>query len=148
MPGPSKFTAANCKKVIEALSYGASHETAALHAGISGATLSRWLDRGRAGEPESRYAKFLEACQQAEAMPKMRALRIVHRDMDENPQLAKWFLERREQGFAPPQPVGPPAMTGPVLIQLSLHEGASPATEVEVIDVADVSALPAPSTPA
>jgi len=142
MPTPSKFTAARRKVILEAKQVGASGRTAAQVAGISHETLRSWLERGRKAD-EGAYAEFAEAYEVAEAEPKLRALGVIWRAMPDKPDLAWKFIERREQGFAPPQPGPPPAPTQ-VLIQLGLNDGrpAVPTTVIEGEDVSHVLALP------
>lgn len=148
MPAQSKFTEARRKVILEALRYGASHRTAAAEAGIGHQTLIRWLDQGKDADPDSRFGKFYGEVQAAEAHPIMRALRSVYREIPEDPKLAFKLLERREKGYAPPMPTGPPPVTGPLVIQIALNDGRqAPMTviEGEAVDVPNVNALPAPS---
>lgn len=135
MPTPSKFTEPVRKKVLEALKVGASHRTAAAVAGIGENTLRRWLERGREAEEGSRWRTFVEEVEQAEAHPKVRALGIIYREMNDNASLAWKFIERREHGYAPPMPQGPSAPSGPVVIQLSLSDGRPLALSDTVIEV-------------
>lgn len=146
MPGPSKFTADRRERILEALRYGSSYRTAAAYAGVDPSQLTRWLQRGRAAK-EGAYSDFAAAVEKAEAEPKIRALRIVHDAMADKPDLAWKYVERRERGFAPPQPnmhQAPPQVN----IRLSLpgHEGAVPVhnevIEGEVVDEPERLGLP------
>lgn len=146
MPTPTKFTAANRQKILEALQVGASRNVAAAVAGIDAGTLSRWLDKGKSASAESNWARFLAEVTQAEAQPKMRALGVIYRAMEDRPDLAWKFIERRVDGFAPPMPnATPPAQ--PVRIQLTLHDGSLPSlgevVEGEIVDEQDSSPGPA-----
>lgn len=135
MPTPSKFTEPVRRKILQALQVGASLETAAAVAVIGDRTLRRWLEQGQKAAEGSSYRKFYLAAQEAQAHPRVRALGIVYEAMADKPELAKWYLERREHGFAPPMPhaAAPPA--GPVVIQLSLSDGRPVALAETVIEV-------------
>jgi hypothetical protein len=150
MPMPSKFTAENRKTVLEALEVGASRTTAAHLARLDEGTVRKWIQRGKESEDGSRYREFYEQVLAAEASPRVRALGVIYREMPDKPDLAWKFIERREPGFAPPQPNVAPAVAGPVVIQLALHDGRvfEPSTviEGEVVEIVpNISALPAPS---
>ena len=136
MPRPTKFTAETRRKILEALTVGASRQTAAAIAGVDGSALSKWLKRGEeATEAESRFAEFRREVLEAEATPRMRALGVIYREMPDNPTLAWKFIERREPGFAPPMPSAPAQPSGPVVIQLSLSDGRPIALADTVIEV-------------
>lgn len=122
--GRSKFDASRRAKILEVLEYGASMETAAAIARITPVTLYRWLRQGEDANPESQFGKFYLDVMEARAKPKERALKTVSNELDDDPQMAWKFLERRENGFAPPSTrfVGPSA---PVVIQLSFANGAA-----------------------
>lgn len=122
MGRPSKFTAARRETILKALKIGASHRTAAAMAGVDSATFRRWIEKGKT-TPGGEYAKFVEECEIAEAEPKIRALAIVQGAMNDRPDLAWKFIERRESGYAPPQATPVAAPAGPVVIQLSLSDG-------------------------
>ena len=148
-PGrPSKFTAERKARILEAFQIGASVATAAAVGGVSDGALRGWLARGKEPGAPASYREFVEEVEKARAHPKTRALSIVYNAMAERPELAWKFLERREHGFAPPQPNALPAQTGPVVINLSfanpnravdvpkiVSNETTPALEGEVIDV-------------
>jgi transposase-like protein len=142
---PSKFTAENRAAVLEALQVGASRNEAARIARIGPTTLKRWIDEGKKGSESSPKAKFLTDVEQAEAAPKMRALGVVYRAMEDRPDLAWKFIERRVEGYE--QPVAQPAAiaSGPVNIMLSFTDTPRPVLS-EVIDVG--SGDPTPPEPA
>ena len=133
MGRPSKFTADRKKRIIEAKRVGASNKTAALVAGIGEPTLRDWLERGRKGPKDSAYAKFLEEFEQAAAHPRERALGIIYNALPDRPDLAWKYIERREEGYAPPI-AQPAAVVQPVAITLSFFEAPAPArNEVSVV---------------
>lgn len=137
MPTPSKFTAERRQRIIQALSIGASRNTAAGIAGVDESAIRRWIAKGKEAEPGSRFREFYEEVIQAEASPRMRALGIIYKEMPDNPVLAWKYIERREPGFAPPVAgIGAPSQQ-PVVIQLNFHDGSStqPAlTEGDVVE--------------
>lgn len=135
MPTPTKFTEPVRQTVIEALKIGASLRTAAAVAGIDHKTLTRWLDKGRTAEEGSRWQVFFEACEAAIANPKMRALGLIYEKLADDANVAWKFIERREDGYAPPMPQAPPPQQGPVVIQLSLADGRPIALTDTVIEV-------------
>jgi hypothetical protein len=129
---PSKFTTDRRQRILEALTIGAPQEVAAAIAGISKSTLSDWLTRGRRQE-KGPFADFVAQVEEAEAHPKARALGIIYKAMEDKPDLAWKFIERRVSGFAPP--VAMPAVTHqPVKIQLSFHDGAAIAIAEKFIE--------------
>lgn len=153
MPMPTKFSTDTRKRVLAALSIGASRKTAAASAGVAASTLLRWLEIGKDGDEEGQYAKFYAAVLEAEAMPNLKALRAVNNALLDKPELAMKYLERREEGFAPPMPVSAAANPGAVVIQLAFAGGQlAPAlgssTDVEVIDVENVSSIEAQTSEA
>ena len=134
MGRPSKFTAENRQKVIEALMVGASRNEAARIAKIGPTTLKRWLEEAKSASDGTAKAKFRDDVEEAEAHPKMRALGVVYRALEDRPDLAWKFIERRVDGYQPPVQAPAMAMAGPVNITLSFNEVAMPALS-EVIDV-------------
>lgn len=144
MGRPAKFTAQARETILQALRVGASRRTAARVAGINERTLRDWLKRGEAGPEGSSYRKFWEDAQEAEAHPRVRALGVIYNALPDRPDLAWKFIERREEGYAPPQAVpAVAAMPAPVNIVLSFTD-ASPAH----VGVIDVAAEPAEGRPA
>ena len=124
MPARSKFTQATRQRVLEAKRIGASDRTAAHIAGIDHSTLGRWLARGKGAGEGSSYRAFHDEFRAAEAEPRLRALAIVHEQMPDNPSLAWKFIERREDGYAPPAAAPPsPAWPPTTVIQLKLSDG-------------------------
>jgi hypothetical protein len=110
------------------LRLGASRQTAAHANGIGKATLSRWI-------AESAYApRFYEAVLEAESAGSIKALKVVSTERENHPRMAWRYLERREPGYAPPQPHVPAVPASPVVIQLSLSDGTVPALPEPVIE--------------
>jgi transposase-like protein len=144
MGRPSKFTAENRQKVIEALQVGASRNEAARIAKIGPTTLKRWLEEAKSASEGSAKAKFRDDVEEAEAHPKMRALGVVYRALEDRPDLAWKFIERRVEGYQPPIQAPVAAFAGPVSITLSFNEVERP-TLSEVIDVGPAD--PTPSKP-
>jgi hypothetical protein len=132
MGRPSKFTAENRKVVLEALQVGASRNEAAAIARVGPATLNRWLDKGKDATESSPFRKFRDDVLAAEAHPKMRALGVVYRAMEDRPDIAWKFIERRVDGYAPPQTQLPPAAATQVNVMLSFEEARRPLSEVTV----------------
>jgi transposase-like protein len=145
---PSKFTAERRTRILEALQVGASRATAAAIGGVGERTLKRWIADGQTAREGSAKRKFVEEVEAAEAHPKARALGIIYNAMQDRPELAWKFIERREHGFAPPiANVAPPA--APTLIQLNFPGAPLPAVrqviEGEVVD--EQNSLPDAATP-
>lgn len=154
MGRPSKFTDSRKEQILAVLKVGGSRETAAQVAGLSYETLRVWLKRGEAvaqvseelgQDIESGYRDFREAVLAAEAEPRFRALGIIHRALPDKPELAFKYVERREPGYAPPQP-GHSQAAPQVQINLSLTGSAAPLPswiEGTVVEVDE----PAPALP-
>jgi hypothetical protein len=124
MPTPSKFKAEVRQKIIQALSVGASRRTAAAIAGVDQAQIRRWLEKGETAAEGTSYREFYTDVISAEAAPRMRALGVIYKELPDNPGLAWKFIERREDGYAPPIPQM--VQTAPqVQIQLSFHDGGA-----------------------
>src|ERR1051326_2460994 len=126
MGRPSKFTAENRRKVIEAAMVGATRPVQAQIAGIGLTTLKRWVEKAKESPPDSVWGRFLADLEQAEAHPKMRALGVVYKAMEDRPDLAWKFIERRVDGYAPPMPNTQPPVQQ-VMIALSFPDGSSAA---------------------
>jgi hypothetical protein len=92
--GRSKFTEERRLKLLEAFALGAHATTAAALAKISVETLYRWLRRGEEAAEDSQWNKFYLDVQEAKALPRERALKIIHTSMPDYPQLAWKYIER------------------------------------------------------
>lgn len=152
MPTPSKFTAETRTKLIQALKVGASKRTAAAIASVDEAQVRRWIAKGKESEEGTRYREFYLEVQEAEAHPRLRALGVIYKELPDNPGLAWKFIERREHGYEPPVLSMPTLQPGPIVIQLSLSDGAPIALAETVIEVegieqddATTPALPEPT---
>ena len=88
----SKLTPERQAKFLAALGLGLIYRVAAQCAGVSEQTIYLWLAKGRAGQ-HSRYVKFHEAVQEAEALREAAAVKAVL--ADPSWQSKAWFLERR-----------------------------------------------------
>jgi transposase-like protein len=125
MPTRSKFTADTRDAILQILATGGSRRTAAQVARVSPSQLGRWVQRGATASEDSRWREFHDAVLKAEASPRIRALQIIYREMDDNPALAWKFIERREPGYSrAPDPTDPIQETG--VIHLSLDPYALP----------------------
>lgn len=102
MPARSTFTEEKRETILQVLRIGGSGRTAAAAAGVPHTTYLRWLAKGRAASPGTRFHEFAEQVEEAEAAPRVRALGVVYRELPDNPLLAWKFLQAREPGFAPP----------------------------------------------
>lgn len=129
--GASKFQQRVIQRILQAASVGCSQETCAALAGIDQATLSRWLKKGRLELERAEdldnlpaFAQFAKDFFEVQAGMNERALTIINREMDTNPMLAWKVVERREKGYQPPAPALPEKPSGPVVIQLTLANGA------------------------
>jgi hypothetical protein len=136
MGRPTVLTQPRRDKIVECLRIGSSRRTAAAIAGISHETIRLAMQRGEKAAPGTSDRLFYEAVIQAEAEPRARALGIIWREMENRPDLAWKFIERREPGFAPPQPQAP-SQPQQVMIALTLP-GGRPIRALEPAEVIDV----------
>jgi hypothetical protein len=156
----SKFRPDVIETFLEAAAVGCSQTTCAYLAGVDPAQGSRWLAKGKEDTEkglDTAKARFYQAYHKNQATTNMRALGIIHREMETNPTLAWKYVERREPGYAPPAPALPDRREGPVVIQLTLSNG-QPAAALQPTTVIDVEGVnngdsgadtaPEPATPA
>ncbi len=136
MGRPTSLTAPRRQTILEALQVGASRRTASALAGVNEATLRRAMERGREAAAGTADRDFHDAVLEAEAHPRARALGIIYREMENRPDLAWKFIERREPGYAPPQPQ-PMSQPQQVMIALTLP-GGRPIRALEPAEVIDV----------
>jgi hypothetical protein len=87
---PTKLTGAIQAKVCEAIRGGNYRETAALWAGVPPETLSRWMKK-----PGAKFVAFRRAVLEAERAAEIRAVALVMKAAAEDPNHAKWWLERK-----------------------------------------------------
>lgn len=88
---PSKFTDDVKAKLVKALKLGATHELAAMYAGIGASTFYAWKKRAEDGDPE--YQEFVETLNQSESIGAIAALEKI--TDSEDWKAAAWLLERR-----------------------------------------------------
>lgn len=146
-----KFNEVVKQRVLAGAAVGMSTKSCAELAGVTDMTVYRWLERGERelkewdGESDlGAYGQFYADFRAIQAGTRQRALQIVHREMENKPELAWKYIERREKGFEPPAPAAPERQTGPVTIQLTLHGGApvgalEPSTVIDVTEGSDGS---------
>lgn len=92
---PTKLTPAITKKIVKALKAGATHDLAALYAGISRTTFYDWKARGEAGEED--FSDFSDAIALAEgkgAVELLEKIKLATKDPKEW-RAGAWLLERR-----------------------------------------------------
>jgi transposase len=80
------FTRARRDLILELLGAGTSRRAAARAAGVHHTTLVKWLRRGeQARHPDSLFRRFRDDVLDAEAHPKMRAIRAAHARAADDP---------------------------------------------------------------
>lgn len=92
---PTKLTPDVQEIVVKAIRSGATHDIAAMAAGIHRDTFYDWKSRGEAGEPI--YSDFSDALKTAEAQGALNLLERIQ-SASEDPKYwpaAAWILERR-----------------------------------------------------
>jgi hypothetical protein len=86
---PTKYTPEVQRRIVEALTAGASRRDAAHYAGIDARQFQRWLHR---------FAAFAAAVQEAEAGVAVRAALTVRQAFSDGDwRAASWWLERRRR---------------------------------------------------
>lgn len=94
-PGrPSKLDAERQGRLLEGIRAGLTMEVAARRAGISVATLHRWLARGEA-EESGRFREFCDQAFEAQADAEASCLARVMEAGREDWRAAAWIMERR-----------------------------------------------------
>lgn len=99
---PEKLSDERQKRICDALGAGNRLAAAAEYAGVSRASVYRWLKLAE-HSAEGRYVAFAEAVRQAEARGEVHAVGIVRREMAHDVRSAQWMLERR-YGWRRPGP--------------------------------------------
>lgn len=92
---PTKLTAAVQRKIVKAIKAGATHDLAALYAGISRTSFYDWKARGEAGEEG--FTNFSDAIELAEgkgAVDLLEKIKTAAQDPKEW-RAGAWLLERR-----------------------------------------------------
>lgn len=96
MARPSSLTPAVTEKVCEALKLGVSWEAAAAHAGVSAATIYRWLAQADDDKKNKMFREFREQTTRARDSSEVRMAAIVMKAAQEgDAKAAQWWLERR-----------------------------------------------------
>lgn len=89
---PSVLTPETQEKILAALRCGVSRAAAATRAGVGPRTLREWMAREDDVEP---YASFRVAVEEAESACEARLVAVVFKAALEDPNQARWLLERR-----------------------------------------------------
>jgi hypothetical protein len=129
MPQPSKFTTERKALIVEALRLGVSDATAAMHAGIDRATLSRWLARAEKAAQGGAWHEFWLTTCEAKASARLALARSAFRAAMDDGALAWKMVSRLEPAFR----VEAPEPRLPMTVQLEWHPAASiesPSSEV------------------
>lgn len=104
---PTKFTPDTTDKILQALRAGNYRETACRYAGISYATLRKWMLKAEEPDAPAEYVEFVAAIEKAEADAEVADLALIRRaasdqrDDDGNItargswQAAAWIRERK-----------------------------------------------------
>ena len=83
------------QEIVSTIELGAPRELAAEAAGISKATLFRWLTRGKSDGAPERFRKLADDVHRASARGAVRSLVEIHRDQGGGWQRHKWLLAVR-----------------------------------------------------
>lgn len=92
-PGISSFTPETREKILNALRAGNYRVAACKFAGISDETFRRWMNAGKAGQPE--YVDFVDQVKQAEAQAEASLVATIRKAAGDHWQAAAWLLERK-----------------------------------------------------
>lgn len=94
MPRQTKLTPECQKRILDALSVGATHRLACEYGGISQETFYTWIEKGKAGKPP--YTEFLEAFTRTQGTAAVGWLAKIEAAADAGDWRAvAWKLERR-----------------------------------------------------
>lgn len=88
---PTELNEEVARIICEMVRIGATHERAAVAAGVSIATFYNWKQRGKE-EKTGIYAEFLESLEEAEAQGEVIHLSTIHKSGSEG---SKWILAAR-----------------------------------------------------
>lgn len=98
-PPPRRYTLGLHTQIVELIKQGNRPPVAAAAAGITPATFHEWMRRGKDGDPH--LYQFALDVDQAFALAETAAIETVRKAMLENPEYAKWYLERaRADGYS------------------------------------------------
>ena len=94
MARPTKLTVETQERIIKAIKLGNYAETAACYAGVHKSTYYRWMERGKKAK-SGKFREFYDAISQALAQAEVRAVKVIHDALEDDPRAALRFLERR-----------------------------------------------------
>jgi len=95
---PEKLTDEVRRRICEAVRAGTTKEVAAAYAGVSRASLQRWLAKSNEQGAGPHYRKLAQELRQAEAEAEVHAAAILRRAMPDDWRAAVAYLERRHRG--------------------------------------------------
>jgi transposase len=99
MPRPTKLTAETRAKIVSAVRAGNYIEVAAAYAGVSRATLYKWLQRGARARPGTLYRQFVDALGAAQVEAEVRNVALVAKAAERGEwTAAAWWCERKLPG--------------------------------------------------
>jgi transposase-like protein len=91
---PSKLTPEVKEKLINAIKMGNYYEAACAYAGIEYSTFRKWMIKGEKSK-NGEFFEFFKAIKQAEAEAEARIVALWQKQIPDNWQAARDFLERR-----------------------------------------------------
>lgn len=94
MGRPSKLTPKVQQKLVDAIKSGNYYDAACSYAGIDYSTFRRWMEKGEQ-QRKGKFRDFCEAIKKAEAEAEIRIVALWQKQIPENWQAARDFLERR-----------------------------------------------------
>ena len=101
MARPAKLNASTHATIVRAVEAGTPIKYAAAYAGVSEATVYRWLQRGAEPTAASEYREFCEEVQRAQARS---VTRLVAQVAEQDWRAAAWLLIRRApEDFVSPE---------------------------------------------
>ena len=94
-PGPkTKLTEEVRQRIIGALRTGNYRLTACAWAGVSYRAFAEWMQRGKE-HPDTEHGEFRRAVMEAEKAAEIRAVGLVMRAAEHDPEHAEWWLTHR-----------------------------------------------------
>lgn len=98
-PPPRNYTRGLHDRIVQLIEAGNRPVVAAGMAGITSATFHRWIQQGREGNPH--LVEFAQDVELAESRAEGNAVETVQKAALEDPEYAKWWLERaRAKGWS------------------------------------------------
>lgn len=142
-PPRGKLTDECEERLLTALREGNYLSVAARHAGVSPSTVRKWLERGRR-ESIGRHRLFYERYQEASAEAEVRAVAVLHREIDGNWRAAAEFLSRRFPRRWSRRPGTEASSRGPEPAPLNLENVYDDRRLARILEIlCDVGAFPA-----